>query len=133
MGGIQWIGTARICEVYIQDHGRTKFSYIGTVRCSSTQREISVKDTTYPYFYGQTSFDQIHDADAIRIRFLSIKGKSSVILNGLCLVGDVTNTPVHVKETPINPNTPSLAEIVAYYQQQQQQQQQQYYSFIQSN
>ena len=50
LSGIQWIGSARICEVYIQEHGKTKKSYIGTVRCTSIERVVT---ENYPLFYGK--------------------------------------------------------------------------------
>lgn len=96
LSGVQWIGSARICEVYIQEHGKTKKSYIGTVRCTSIERVVT---ENYPLFYGKAVLGQITTVSTVTIRFLSMKGKTTAIVNGLCIVGKETSIPI-VKEKP---------------------------------
>ena len=109
--GIQWIGSARICEVYIQEHSRPKPMYVGTVRCSQMEQTLSFQDNAFPMYFGQAVLQQKAVVDSVKIRFLSLKGKPVALLCALCIVGQETklsNAPEQQDEPAVSENPTSL-------------------------
>ncbi|KAK8820040.1 hypothetical protein WA538_002138, partial [Blastocystis sp. DL] len=112
--GIQWIGSARICEVYIQEHSRPKPMYVGTVRCSQMEQTLSFQGNAFPMYFGQAVLQQKAVVDSVKIRFLSLKGKPVALLCALCIVGQETklsNAPEQQNEPAVSENPTSLEDL----------------------
>lgn len=101
MSSIQWISAARICEVYVVEHGKIKPSYLGTKRCTISDEKVSLDTMSIQMYNGTMDLPSSELIDCIKIRYLSIKEKVFALLCRIVCVG---------KQTIINSGSAAPAE-----------------------
>ena len=90
VSSIKWISAARICEVYLVEHGKVKPAYLGTKRCVIDDEKICVDTMPIQMYSGSMDFPSSELVDCVKIRFLSIKEKTFALLRGVCFIGKQT-------------------------------------------
>lgn len=87
LSSLKWIVSARICEVYVNELGKSTPTYIETVRGSMLNEKVHVDGADVSLFSGDCSLKQVIRCSGVRIRCLSIKEKTHLSVRSVVCFG----------------------------------------------